>query len=257
MRFLKIVIWLTAAFLNTLQTTAVRFQHQQEQDAITGVLQPGTGDLGRYNSIVSATIDILPEVSRALDQISNSPGRSRPSDAEYIEKVLSLFIPLSKKIYIADAETKGLPIERNQISRLNAAEYIMPAIFQFMKQMRSSQFFGKESREMQEAGNHSSGLGIYANMVEATNSLLPILTNVFRDVTSSPDHPNPEDPDFLEEMMLAFLPASREILQVAAKAEGRVLSKEELDQLDIAIPHMPNIFKFLQRARKVHFYGSS
>ncbi|XP_068204767.1 uncharacterized protein [Palaemon carinicauda] len=228
--------------------------------------------LGSYDDIVSASIDILPEITDVLDHLSaTAASSSSVSDPSFIKEVLDRFIPLSKKVYISNAKTHGYPIKQDQISRLNAAERVIPPVFDFMKRMRDSRFFGREvENEVNTRTGFTPGTfefqtpatrnisrlpyGKYTYMVDATKKLLPVMASVLRKITSDPDAPEPTDPNFIEKMMAAFLPATKEILVAAALAEGRVPRKEEFDQIDQSVPVMPNVFNFMERLRRSDFY---
>ncbi|XP_066977847.1 uncharacterized protein [Macrobrachium rosenbergii] len=254
-----------------------RYHHHA---GVSGALRPETSQvrlsesfgLGSFDDIVSASIDILPEVTDALDHLSaTAASSSSVSDPAYIEEVLNRFIPLSKKVYISNAKANGIPIKQDQISKLNAAEVVIPSVFDFMKRMRASDFFEKEvENELDSRTGFVPGtfefqtpasrnitrlpFGKYTYMVEATKRLLPVMSSVFRKITTDADRPDPNDPDFIEKMMVAFLPATKEILAAAAKAEGRVPRKEEFDQIDQSEPVMPNVFNFMERLRKSDYY---
>ncbi|XP_068203968.1 uncharacterized protein [Palaemon carinicauda] len=87
-------------------------------------------------------------------------------------------------------------------------------------------------------------LGPYANMVAATNAILPEIADVFdrvnRDARLDID---PFSPEGIRDAMLAFLPVSRSVLLAAAQVEGRRVTQDDLDRLTKIEHDLPLAFE--------------
>ncbi|XP_045612581.1 uncharacterized protein [Procambarus clarkii] len=113
----------------------------------SGVLQPDTADLGPYDKVVAATIDLLPEITQVFERV----GRVRSDDPEQVSRVIQEFMPVSRKAWKAAAEVDGTSIKEEDLYRFNAAEAVLPSVITFMNQLRDMQFLGGDSQAVQAA----------------------------------------------------------------------------------------------------------
>ncbi|KAK7073121.1 hypothetical protein SK128_013402 [Halocaridina rubra] len=248
-----------------------------------GVLKPETKSAGKYDNIVSSTIDILPEITEVFQKITADHGRSNPNDAAYVERVINAFLPISKKVLFATAKAEGRAVQSEQLEALNAAEAVMPAVFRFMESLRKNDFFNTEVRSGIPRGSSSAGtrvsqttygnsgsdslllnrelipgqgLGRYENIVTATVDVLPDIASIFQQLRSNSGLSDPSSPEFFENVIMAFLPVSKKILFATAKAEGRTVRQEEIDRLNAAETIMPSVLRFMEALRKDNFLGT-
>ncbi|XP_027227643.1 uncharacterized protein [Penaeus vannamei] len=106
-----------------------------------GVLQPqNSRDLGDYENIVAATIDVLPEIVKVFSKITQA--RGRPSEPQIINRVMTEFLPITRKVMEATEKVEGTKIPDDTYHRFNAAERVMPHVVTFMEQLRAMDFFG-------------------------------------------------------------------------------------------------------------------
>ncbi|XP_037794258.1 uncharacterized protein LOC119589757 [Penaeus monodon] len=119
-----------------------------------GVLQPArpTG-LGKDESVVAATIDILPEVAKTMKELTAKMTRSQddPFDSQNIFEVLTAFMPVTRKILFALAKAEGRTVSEKELQRLDRAEKILPSAFKFMLKIQGSDFFGFENPDADRA----------------------------------------------------------------------------------------------------------
>ncbi|XP_027227637.2 uncharacterized protein [Penaeus vannamei] len=112
----------------------------QRQQAL-GVLQPqNSRDLGDYENIVAATIDVLPEIVKVFNKISQSQGKA--SEPQIINRVMTEFLPITRKLIEATEKVEGTKIPDDTHHRFNAAERVMPHVVTFMEQLRDMDLFG-------------------------------------------------------------------------------------------------------------------
>lgn len=101
----------------------------------------------------------------------------------------------------------------------------------------------------------NTDLGPYGNMVAAVIDILPEITEVFQQLADDPARSADFDPDFVQRVIMAFLPISRKVLEASAKAEGRTVRPKELERLAAAEKVLPSVFAFMEELRKTDFYG--
>ncbi|KAK7073123.1 hypothetical protein SK128_013404 [Halocaridina rubra] len=216
------------------------------------------------DDIARVTSAILPEITSAFQELSSSRAHSNPSEPAYLQNTLAAFIPLSRKVLQATGEAEGRGVTQEQLDRLNVAELMMPSIFKFMEDMRGMSFDSRDSRSpvaesTLSRSNEPTGVltpesGNLRGVAEATLELLPELSAVFSQISSDPGRSNPNDPKYVQRVISAFLPFSRKVPLATAKAEGRVVPKEELNRLDAAEAAMPAVFQFMNRLRENDFF---
>ncbi|KAG7167005.1 uncharacterized protein LOC121868687 [Homarus americanus] len=139
-----------------------------------GVLQPSTRDLGPYDNMVAATIDILPEIAQVFEQITSDPARSNNFDSGFVERVILAFLPISRKVMEAMAKAEGKSVQQEDLDRLARAEAIMPSILAFIEKLRTTDFYGIGEDFSGSAG--SSGLGVSKGGSEPTAAATTRLT---------------------------------------------------------------------------------
>ncbi|XP_027227648.1 uncharacterized protein [Penaeus vannamei] len=100
-----------------------------------GVLQPETPrDLGAYENVVAATIDVLPDIVELFRKLSRN--RDRANDPEDAQQMLLDFMPITRKVMEATEKAGGAGISQDTYHRLNAAEKVMPHMVTFMDRLR-------------------------------------------------------------------------------------------------------------------------
>ncbi|XP_047494464.1 uncharacterized protein LOC125042693 [Penaeus chinensis] len=106
-----------------------------------GVLQPqGSRDLGEYENIVAATIDVLPEIVKVFSKVTQARGRA--NEPQIIHRLMMDFMPITRKVMEATEKVEGTKISDDTYHRFNAAERVMPHVVTFMDQLRDMDFFG-------------------------------------------------------------------------------------------------------------------
>ncbi|XP_037794789.1 uncharacterized protein LOC119590096 [Penaeus monodon] len=106
-----------------------------------GVLQPQTSrDLGNYENIVAATIDVLPEIVKVFSKVTQARGRA--SEPQIIQRLMMDFMPITRKVMEATEKAEGTKIPEDTYQGFNAAERVMPHVVTFMDQLRDMDFFG-------------------------------------------------------------------------------------------------------------------
>ncbi|XP_027227645.1 uncharacterized protein [Penaeus vannamei] len=106
-----------------------------------GVLQPESPrDLGDYENIVGATIDVLPDIVEVFSKITQARGKA--SEPQIINRVMTEFLPITRKVMEATEKVEGTKIPDDTYHRFNAAERVMPHVVTFMNQLRDMDFFG-------------------------------------------------------------------------------------------------------------------
>ncbi|XP_063606570.1 uncharacterized protein LOC134781319 [Penaeus indicus] len=106
-----------------------------------GVLQPESPrDLGDYENVVAATIDVLPEIVEVFRKVSQN--RDRANDPESVQQIMLDFMPITRKVMEATEKAEGRKISDDTYHRFNAAEKVMPHVVTFMNQLREMDFFG-------------------------------------------------------------------------------------------------------------------
>lgn len=103
-------------------------------------------DLGKYEGVVAATIDILPEVAKTLKELASRMARSQadPFDSQNMFEILMAFMPVTRRILFAVAEAEGRSVSEEELQRLDRAEKVLPSAFSFMLKLHGSDFFGFE-----------------------------------------------------------------------------------------------------------------
>ncbi|XP_042880519.1 uncharacterized protein LOC122258574 isoform X1 [Penaeus japonicus] len=109
-----------------------------------GVLQPESPrELGEYENMVAATIDVLPEITKVLSKVTQN--RDAANDSEQIQQMVLDFLPITRKVMEATQKAEGTEIPEDVQHRFNAAERVMPHVVTFMNQLRDMDFFGVSS----------------------------------------------------------------------------------------------------------------
>jgi len=128
------VFFVAAAVLCLAQAAPQRYD-------TLGVLQPETPrDLGAYENIVGATIDVLPEIVEVFRKVSQN--RDRANDPESVQQIMLDFMPITRKVMEATEKAEGNKFSQDTYQRFNAAEKVMPHVVTFMNQLREMDFFG-------------------------------------------------------------------------------------------------------------------
>ncbi|XP_071547304.1 uncharacterized protein [Panulirus ornatus] len=107
-----------------------------------GVLEVDSGDLGPHDRLVAATIDILPEIAEVLERVQTD---TFPVPPERQQEIVDEFIPLTRKIVLAQAKAEGRNAPKDALQRINAIEAVMPSVNNFMNRMRDINLFGLSS----------------------------------------------------------------------------------------------------------------
>ncbi|KAK7073120.1 hypothetical protein SK128_013401 [Halocaridina rubra] len=113
----------------------------QTYEAI-GVLQPQTpddGSLGSYDKLVSATINLLPDIADVFERVSRD---HKPNDPLRVQEIFMDFMPITRKVMRATEEVDGRSFSEDEWHRFNAAEAVMPSVLTFMNNLREMDFFG-------------------------------------------------------------------------------------------------------------------
>ncbi|XP_047494567.1 uncharacterized protein LOC125042753 [Penaeus chinensis] len=128
------VLLVAAAVLCLSRASPQRYQ-------ALGVLQPeGPRELGDYENVVAATIDVLPDIVEVFRKVTQSRGKA--NEPEQIQRVMTEFMPLTRKVMEATEKAEGTKIPDDTYHRFNAAEKVMPHVVTFMSQLREMDFFG-------------------------------------------------------------------------------------------------------------------
>ncbi|XP_042880522.1 uncharacterized protein LOC122258575 [Penaeus japonicus] len=106
-----------------------------------GVLQPANSrNLGEYENVVAATIDVLPEITKLFSKVTQN--RARYDKPEQIQQLMMEFMPITRKVMAATEKAEGTEIPDDVYHRFNAAERVMPHVVTFMNQLRDMDFLG-------------------------------------------------------------------------------------------------------------------
>ncbi|XP_037794793.1 uncharacterized protein LOC119590100 [Penaeus monodon] len=128
------VLFVAAAVLCLSRAAPQRYQ-------ALGVLQPESPrDLGDYENVVAATIDVLPDIVKLFRKVSEN--RDRANDPENVQQLMLDFMPITRKVIQATEKAEGRKISQDTYHRFNAAERVMPHVVTFMNQLREMDFFG-------------------------------------------------------------------------------------------------------------------
>ncbi|KAK8728770.1 hypothetical protein OTU49_008923, partial [Cherax quadricarinatus] len=112
----------------------------------TGVLQPeDTAELGSYNKVVAATIDLLPEIAEVFERVSGEPS----NDPEKVSQIMLEFMPISRKAWRSAADVEGRTIKEEDLHRFNAAEAVLPSVITFMNRLRNMNFLDTNAQTFQ------------------------------------------------------------------------------------------------------------
>jgi len=133
------------------------------------VLQPAKPrDLGKYENVVAATIDILPEVSKSLKELASRMTRSQddPFDSQNMLEILMAFMPVTRRILFAVAKAEGRTVSEEELQRLDRAEKILPSAFKFMLQIQGSDFFGFENPDAERAPTEDADTSVSRSFVQ-------------------------------------------------------------------------------------------
>ncbi|XP_071551251.1 uncharacterized protein [Panulirus ornatus] len=91
----------------------------------------------------------------------------------------------------------------------------------------------------------NTDLGPYENTVAAVIDILPEITDIFQQLADDRGRTANPKPDFVLRAVMAFLPMTRKIMEASAKAEGRAVTPEELQRLNVAEKILPPVFTFM------------
>ncbi|XP_047494633.1 uncharacterized protein LOC125042788 [Penaeus chinensis] len=112
-----------------------------QRQQVLGVLQPqGSRDLGEYENIAAATIDVLPEIVKVFSKVAEARGKT--NEPQTIQRLMLDFMPVTRKVIEATEKAEGRKIPKDTYHRFNAAERVMPHVVTFMDQFMNMDFFG-------------------------------------------------------------------------------------------------------------------
>ncbi|XP_027227636.1 uncharacterized protein [Penaeus vannamei] len=119
-----------------------------------GVLQPArpTG-LGDHEKMVTATIEILPDVAKTLRELAMRMARSQddPFDSQNMFEILMAFMPVTRRIMFSVAKAEGRTVSEEELQRLDQAERMFPSAFKFLVKMHGGDLFGFEDPDAEKA----------------------------------------------------------------------------------------------------------
>ncbi|XP_066978394.1 uncharacterized protein [Macrobrachium rosenbergii] len=221
-----------------------------------GAHHPTAEKAGEYSRAIAETVNIFPELTSAFRKISGNEGGSFSSDPSSIMNIVASFLPLTRQSILARDALEGKPASQDDIEKLQVVEAILPSVSGFMEAMRAmgGNRASQNSPGISPSSNPTGELqldtrGANEGTVEAIAELLPEISKVFEQINSDPSRSNPNDPDFINRVILAFLPLSKKALEATAKSEGRAVRQEELDRLNQVDVMMPTVIKFMNSLR--------
>merc|ERR1712142_667570 len=89
-------------------------------------------------------------------------------------------------------------------------------------------------------------LGDYEKIVSSTIDIIPEIASTFEKL----GRPEPQDPDFINKVMLGFMPLPRKVIKANDEVQGQTLSEDEYQAFNAAERVMP----FMNRLRKMNFF---
>ncbi|XP_071551387.1 uncharacterized protein [Panulirus ornatus] len=117
-----------------------------ETYGVLEVLEAQPSDMGPYENIVAATIDILPEIADMLVNISKSRSSLDFTDSNSVLEVILAFLPISEKVMEAMAKAEGRTLVPEERERLTRIKEVLPSYFAFMQEIRGTNFYGFANR---------------------------------------------------------------------------------------------------------------
>ncbi|KAK7073118.1 hypothetical protein SK128_013399 [Halocaridina rubra] len=108
------------------------------------LLQETPEDLGRHTNMVNAAIDVLPVIAEAFEENADTVGRGQDMlNVERIGSFITKMMPASRRLVKLQAEEEGRDVDIDQIRALNAAEVVLPSVWNFMERLRNMQLFDR------------------------------------------------------------------------------------------------------------------
>ncbi|XP_068204768.1 uncharacterized protein [Palaemon carinicauda] len=220
-----------------------------------GVHHPTAQESGELSKALAASANILPELSTVLKKIYDNQGSAAfSSDPKAIGSIVSAFLPLSEQSLTLRETLTGQPSKEDQ-EKLKLVGRIMPVVSNFLDDLRALGG-NRRSSSVAQRGEPTGELQLDTRapndgMVEAVLELLPEVSQIFRQINSDPARSNPNDPDFVYRVIMAFMPLSKKVLEATAKSEGRAVNQEELQRLNAVDSIMPVVIKFMSSMRGV------
>ncbi|XP_037794791.1 uncharacterized protein LOC119590098 [Penaeus monodon] len=97
--------------------------------------------------MVTATIEILPDIAKTLRELASRMARSQddPFDSQNMLEILMAFMPVTRRILFAVAKAEGRTVSEEELQRLDRAEKMFPSAFKFMLKMHGGELFGIEN----------------------------------------------------------------------------------------------------------------
>ncbi|XP_066977849.1 uncharacterized protein [Macrobrachium rosenbergii] len=141
---LKIV----TVFICVCMVSAVSQGHQQTKSSSPPFEEYDHIDynsLGSYENIVTATVDILPVLSDLFDALTPEAAAIRAGsafDTPRLKRIVMALIPVTRKVLQATARAEGRTVSKGVLDRLDALEKTLPSTFDFMTNVRGTDFYG-------------------------------------------------------------------------------------------------------------------
>lgn len=102
-----------------------------------------TRDLGKYETAVSVTVDILPYMANALTELISKSGRSvDPTESDGMLDIIMAFMPVTRNVLSAVAKTEGRTVPKEELERLDRIGKNLPSVFKFMHKLHTTDFHG-------------------------------------------------------------------------------------------------------------------
>lgn len=113
---------LAAAMLQTYQAQAV--------------LTPESRELGAQEKLVSATIDLLPEIADVFERMQSES----PIQPQRNMNVVLDFMPLVRKVMQVQAEVEDKSLPEEVVHQINAVEVLIPHVNTFLEKLRQMDY---------------------------------------------------------------------------------------------------------------------
>ncbi|KAG7167006.1 uncharacterized protein LOC121868760 [Homarus americanus] len=103
--------------------------------------EPNQADLGPFENMVSATIDVLPEIREVFQRITSRRDPSAdPVSLKVMEDIIMSFLPITEKILKISAKAEGRELRPEELERLDRTKEILPAYFRLMNDIAKADF---------------------------------------------------------------------------------------------------------------------
>ncbi|KAK7073119.1 hypothetical protein SK128_013400 [Halocaridina rubra] len=158
-----------------------------------------------------------------------------------------------------------------QVNLLLLCSCSMSAAFQGHQQLQPRQEHGNiaaeakittitesESHLTAEEALNYKGLGQYATIASETTEILPVISDIFDQLTpeaASLRSGDPFDSERLKNIIMAFIPATEKVLKATAKAQGKTVRNDVLKRLNALEKNLPEAFDIVGQLRKTDFHG--